>query len=125
MLRIIAVLMCAAGVVPVAIAGEQPLICFGNEPSWSVHLTEPGVARFATLSDGTVHARLGVRASEQKPSLGIRLRSSLRAIGKLAGRLGLRPPLPAAHEQVARRRGARPRAGSAAKRKLPFARARD
>jgi heat shock protein HslJ len=48
MLRIVMVLLCAAAVVPVAIAGEQPLICFGNEPSWSVHLTEPGVARFAT-----------------------------------------------------------------------------
>jgi heat shock protein HslJ len=48
MLRIVTVLMCAVGVVPVAIAGEQSLICFGNEPSWSVHLTEPGVARFAT-----------------------------------------------------------------------------
>jgi glycosyltransferase involved in cell wall biosynthesis len=49
------------------------------------------------ISDGTVHATLGVRASEQRPSLGIRLRRSLRAIGKLAGRLGLRAPVPPAH----------------------------
>ncbi|MCU0293991.1 MAG: META domain-containing protein [Thermoanaerobaculaceae bacterium] len=29
-------------------AGEQPLICFGNEPFWSLELTEPGTARFST-----------------------------------------------------------------------------
>lgn len=29
----------------VAAAGDSPLICFGNEPSWSVQLTTPGVAR--------------------------------------------------------------------------------
>jgi heat shock protein HslJ len=28
-----------------ATAGESPLICFGNEPSWSVDLTVPGTAR--------------------------------------------------------------------------------
>jgi heat shock protein HslJ len=28
-----------------ASAGETPLICFGNEPSWSVELTQPGTAR--------------------------------------------------------------------------------
>jgi glycosyltransferase involved in cell wall biosynthesis len=49
------------------------------------------------ISDGTVHATLGTRASEHKPSLGMRLRSMLHAVGKLAGRLGLRPPMPAAH----------------------------
>lgn len=38
----------ATGLAGVAVAGEQPLICFGNEPSWSVDLTEPGVARFST-----------------------------------------------------------------------------
>ncbi|GMW05288.1 MAG: META domain-containing protein [Gammaproteobacteria bacterium] len=31
-----------------AVAAEQPLVCFGNEPSWSVDLTESGTARFAT-----------------------------------------------------------------------------
>jgi heat shock protein HslJ/uncharacterized membrane protein len=35
----------ATGLAGVAAAEEQPLICFGNEPSWSVDLTEPGVAR--------------------------------------------------------------------------------
>lgn len=30
-------------------AAAQPLICFGNEPSWSVTFTEPGRARFGTL----------------------------------------------------------------------------
>lgn len=51
----------------------------------------------APISDGTVHATLGVRTSEQKPSLRMRFASVLRALGKLAGRLGLRPPVPAAH----------------------------
>lgn len=54
---LLAVLVCATAVVPVAIAGEQPLICFGNEPSWSVHLTEPGVARFATPDSDPVAYR--------------------------------------------------------------------
>lgn len=50
------------------------------------------------ISEGAVHATLGIRdASEHKPSLGHRLANMLRAVGKLAGRLGLRPPLPAAH----------------------------
>jgi uncharacterized membrane protein len=30
-----------------AAAEERPLICFGNEPSWSVTLVEPGVARLS------------------------------------------------------------------------------
>ena len=29
-------------------APSQPMICFGNEPSWSLRLTEPGKAQFAT-----------------------------------------------------------------------------
>lgn len=29
-------------------AGEPPLICFGNEPSWRLDLTETGKARFST-----------------------------------------------------------------------------
>jgi len=33
---------------PCAMAAESPLICFGNEPSWGLHLTEPGVARLQT-----------------------------------------------------------------------------
>jgi heat shock protein HslJ len=38
-------------------AEEQPLICFGNEPSWSVELTEPEVARFATPDQKAVTYR--------------------------------------------------------------------
>lgn len=30
------------------VAAQEPLICFGNEPSWSVDFTEPGVARLAS-----------------------------------------------------------------------------
>jgi heat shock protein HslJ len=41
-------LLCAVGLSGVAAADEQPLICFGNEPSWSVDFTESGVARFST-----------------------------------------------------------------------------
>jgi heat shock protein HslJ len=36
-----------AGACGAAAADERPLICFGNEPSWSVDLTEPGLARVA------------------------------------------------------------------------------
>ena len=35
-------------------ASESPLICFGVEPSWSVHLTTPGTASFATPEDEPV-----------------------------------------------------------------------
>ena len=52
-------LLCAAGLPLVVAAEEQPLICFGNEPSWSVDLTEPGVARWAT-PDGEAVAYRGV-----------------------------------------------------------------
>jgi len=45
------------GVCGVVAAEEQPLICFGNEPSWSVDLTEPGVARFATPDQESVAYR--------------------------------------------------------------------
>ncbi len=31
-----------------SMAQEQPLICFGNEPSWRLDLTETGKARFST-----------------------------------------------------------------------------
>jgi len=46
-----------AGLSGVVAAEEQPLICFGNEPSWSVDLTEPGVARFATPDQEAVTYR--------------------------------------------------------------------
>jgi heat shock protein HslJ len=38
-------------------AAEQPLICFGNEPSWSVDLSEPGVARVASPGEEPVAYR--------------------------------------------------------------------
>lgn len=46
-----------AGLSGAVAAEEQPLICFGNEPSWSVDLTEPGVARFATPDQEAVTFR--------------------------------------------------------------------
>ena len=51
------------------------------------------------ISDGRVHATLGCRAPSEhdKPSLGVRLRSVLYALGKVGARLGLRPPVPDAH----------------------------
>jgi heat shock protein HslJ len=35
-------------------AQEPPLICFGNEPSWSLDLTAPGKARFSTPDSAAV-----------------------------------------------------------------------
>ena len=49
------------------------------------------------ISDGAVHATLGVPPREHRPSFRVRLQNLLFAIGKLGGRLGLRPPAPAAH----------------------------
>jgi len=34
-----------------ATAGEPGLICFGNEPSWAVHLTNPGAAAPSGLDE--------------------------------------------------------------------------
>jgi heat shock protein HslJ len=53
----VACLLGVAGFSGVVVAQEQPLICFGNEPSWSVDLTEPGVARFATPDQEAVTYR--------------------------------------------------------------------
>jgi heat shock protein HslJ len=53
----VACLLGVAGFSGVVAAQEQPLICFGNEPSWSVDLTEPGVARFATPDQEAVTYR--------------------------------------------------------------------
>jgi heat shock protein HslJ len=50
-------LLSLVGLSGVVAAEEQPLICFGNEPSWSVDLTEPGVARFATPDQEAVAYR--------------------------------------------------------------------
>jgi heat shock protein HslJ len=57
MKQVTAWLLCVAGLPGVVAAEEQPLICFGNEPSWSVDLTEPGVARFATPDQDAVTYR--------------------------------------------------------------------
>ena len=53
----VACLLGVAGFSGVVAAEERPLICFGNEPSWSVDLTEPGVARFATPDQEAVTYR--------------------------------------------------------------------
>jgi heat shock protein HslJ len=50
-------LLCAVGLSGTVAAEEQPLICFGNEPSWSVDLTEPGVARVASPGEDAVTYR--------------------------------------------------------------------
>jgi len=50
----VACLLGVAGFSGVVAAQEQPLICFGNEPSWSVDLTEPGVARVASPGEDPV-----------------------------------------------------------------------
>ncbi len=47
----------AATLPGLAAAEEKPLICFGNEPFWSVDLTEPGVARFSTPDQEAVAYR--------------------------------------------------------------------
>ena len=48
-------LLCMIGLSGAAAADEaSPLICFGNEPSWSVDLTETGVARYSTPDQSPV-----------------------------------------------------------------------
>jgi len=37
-----------------SMAQESPLICFGNEPSWRLDLTDPGKARFSTPDSAAV-----------------------------------------------------------------------
>jgi uncharacterized membrane protein len=32
---------------------EQPLVCFGNEPSWNVDLTTPGIAKPEVMGEKT------------------------------------------------------------------------
>ena len=51
--RIKLLAMAVALLAPAAatLAAEQPLICFGNEPFWSLDLTTPGQAQFS-LPDG-------------------------------------------------------------------------
>jgi len=38
-------------------AEEKPLLCFGNEPFWSVDLTQPGVARLSLPDEGGTEYR--------------------------------------------------------------------
>ncbi|HEY6508236.1 MAG TPA: META domain-containing protein, partial [Vicinamibacterales bacterium] len=33
---------------PVPAFAAEPMICFGNEPSWSLRLVDPGIGRFST-----------------------------------------------------------------------------
>jgi len=48
-----------------ASAEDRPLMCFGNEPSWSVDLTEPGLARFATPDgEALVYRGAAIRRDE-------------------------------------------------------------
>lgn len=50
-------LLCIVGLSGAAVADDSPLICFGNEPSWSVDLTDPGVASFSTPDQAPVAYR--------------------------------------------------------------------
>ena len=55
-------LLWAVGLPTVAAAAEQPLICFGNEPFWSVDLTAPGTARWSTPDgDAVVYSGAATR----------------------------------------------------------------
>ena len=53
---------CAALAVPCF--AEQPLMCFGNEPSWKVDLTTPGVAKAAVMGEETKTYRGGPTRNE-------------------------------------------------------------
>lgn len=52
------------------LSAEQPLICFGNEPFWSLDLTTPGQARFS-LPDGpaTIYRGGATRLEPRKESV--------------------------------------------------------
>lgn len=43
---------------------EEPLMCFGNEPSWKIDLTTPGVARAAVMGEETKTYRGGATRNE-------------------------------------------------------------
>ncbi len=45
MLRFGVAVLCVVASSSAATAGESPLVCFSNEPSWSIELTAPGIAR--------------------------------------------------------------------------------
>lgn len=63
--RVCAAILCVLILSPAAAVGESPLICFGNEPSWSVDLTQPGTAR-VTLPGEEPRAYRGV-ATRNEP----------------------------------------------------------
>src|SRR5262252_8267801 len=50
-----ACLLLVLGSVPVA--AQTQLVCFGNEPSWSLELSDSGVARFASPDSPAVTYR--------------------------------------------------------------------
>jgi heat shock protein HslJ len=54
MIRIATLLIIAVSLSAPASAQQQPLMCFGTEPFWSVDLGEAGVARFSTPDQETV-----------------------------------------------------------------------
>lgn len=70
--RIKLLAMAVALLTPAAttLAAEQPLICFGNEPFWSLDLTTPGQARFS-LPDGpaTIYRGRATRIEPRKESV--------------------------------------------------------
>jgi heat shock protein HslJ len=79
MLKIAAAVWFLFASAAVTAAGEQPLICFGNEPSWSVQLTTPGVARVMIPGEEPAVFRGGVVRDEV-------LRESLWRGSPMAGR---------------------------------------
>lgn len=60
--------VCAALAAGAVLAGpsfaEEPLVCFGNEPSWRVDLTSPGVAKAEVLGEETKTYRGGATRNE-------------------------------------------------------------
>jgi heat shock protein HslJ/uncharacterized membrane protein len=54
----------ACAVLAVPCFAEQPLMCFGNEPNWSVDLTTPGVAKATVLGEETKTYRGGATRNE-------------------------------------------------------------
>jgi heat shock protein HslJ len=55
--RVGVAILCALAFSVAATAAESPLICFGNEPSWSVDLTVPGTARVVIPDEAPVSYR--------------------------------------------------------------------
>lgn len=64
MLRSLAAVWVIAVSAPSFAADETPLICFGNEPSWRVDLTTPGVAQYSTPDGEAVTFHGGVTRND-------------------------------------------------------------